>query len=91
LRVAAARSVGDLASSFRGRARLSLLEVFEREQQLILRQRLGATPEAMALQFLDDLWASRSLRICSAISITFSVSGSSGSASRACGIVVTRP
>ena len=40
---------------FRGRARLSLLEVFEREQQLILRQCLGATPEAMALQFLDDL------------------------------------
>ena len=40
---------------FRSRARLSLLEVFEREQQLILRQRLGATAEAMALQFPDDL------------------------------------
>ena len=54
MRLAAARS-GRSCLGFRSRARLSLLEVFEREQQLILRQRLGATHEAMALQFLDDL------------------------------------
>ena len=36
-------------------ARRDLLDVFEPEQHLILGQRLGAAPEAMALQFLDDL------------------------------------
>ena len=38
-----------------GRARLALLDVFERQQQLIFRQALGAAAEAVALQFLDDL------------------------------------
>ena len=36
-------------------ARRDLLDVFEPEQHLIFGQRLGAAPEAMALQFLDDL------------------------------------
>ena len=35
--------------------RLGLFDVFEGEQQLIGRQRLGAATEAMALQVLDDL------------------------------------
>ena len=39
----------------RGRARLALLDVFERQQQLIFRQALGAAAEAVALQLLDDL------------------------------------
>jgi hypothetical protein len=33
----------------------SLLDIFEPEQHLVFGQRLGATPEAMALQFFDDL------------------------------------
>src|SRR3712207_215897 len=32
-----------------------LLDLFEREQQLIFRQGLGPAAEAMTLQFLDDL------------------------------------
>ena len=32
-----------------------MLDVFEPEQHLIFGQRLGAPPEAMALQFFDDL------------------------------------
>ena len=36
-------------------ARRNLLDVFEPEQHLIFGQRLGAAPEAMTLQFLDDL------------------------------------
>ncbi len=36
-------------------ARRDLLDLFEPEQHLILGQRLGAAPEAVALQFLDDL------------------------------------
>ena len=36
-------------------ARRDLLDLFQAEQQLIFRQRLGAPAEAMALQFLDDL------------------------------------
>lgn len=34
---------------------LGLLDLFEREQQLIFRQGLGAATEAVTLQFLDDL------------------------------------
>jgi hypothetical protein len=34
---------------------LALLDLFEREQQLIFGQRLGTASEAMALQLLDDL------------------------------------
>ena len=37
------------------RLRLALLDVFERKQQLIVRQALGAAAEAVALQILDDL------------------------------------
>ena len=37
------------------RLRLALLDVFERQQQLVVRQRLGAAAEAVALQILDDL------------------------------------
>ena len=37
-------------------ARRDLLDLFEPEQQLIFRQRLGAPAEAMTLQFLDDLF-----------------------------------
>ena len=36
-------------------ARYHLLDVFEPEQHLIFRQRLGAAAKAMTLQFLDDL------------------------------------
>ena len=39
----------------RRRAGLGLLGLFEREQQLIFRKRLGSASEAMTLQFLDDL------------------------------------
>ena len=61
------------------RLRLALLDVFECKQQLIVRQALGATAEAVALQILDDL-----NKPFSAISIAFSVSGSSGSVSAVC-------
>ena len=37
------------------RLRFALFDVFEGEQQLIGRQRLGASAEAMALHVLDDL------------------------------------
>jgi hypothetical protein len=37
-------------------ARRHLLDVFEAKQQLILRQRLGPSAEAMPLQLLDDLF-----------------------------------
>ncbi len=37
------------------RLRLALLDVFERKQQLIVRQALGAAAEAVALQILYDL------------------------------------
>ena len=37
-----------------GLSRLALLDVFERQQQLIFRQALGAATKAVALQFLDD-------------------------------------
>ena len=47
------RRIGRFASA--SLARRDLLDVFEPEQHLIFRQRLGATSEAMALQFLDDL------------------------------------
>jgi hypothetical protein len=36
--------------------RCALLDLFEPEQQLILRQRLGPATEAMALQLFDDLF-----------------------------------
>ena len=62
-------------------ARLDLLDLFKAEQQLIFRQRLGPAAEAMALQFLDDPDGSRSFCVRSAISIAFSVPGSSGSES----------
>ena len=35
--------------------RLDLFGLFQAEQELILRQRLGSSAEAVALQFLDDL------------------------------------
>ena len=41
--------------SVRRRVGLGLFDVFEREQQLIFRQALGAPSEAMALELLDDL------------------------------------
>ena len=44
-----------LRLDLRRRLRFALLDVFEGEQQLIGRQRLGAAAEAVALQFLDDL------------------------------------
>ena len=54
-----------LAGSFRARRRrlrfgrlglasLALLDVFERQQQLVFRQTLGAPAKAVALQLLDD-------------------------------------
>jgi hypothetical protein len=36
-------------------ARRYLLDLFQAEQHLIFGQRLGTPPEAMTLQFLDDL------------------------------------
>jgi hypothetical protein len=36
--------------------RRALLDLFEPEQQLILRQRLGPAAEAMTLQLFDDLF-----------------------------------
>ena len=50
-----ARSAGLAASLSASLARRNLLDVFEPEQHLIFGQRLGAPPEAMTLQFLDDL------------------------------------
>ena len=58
-------------------ARRRLLDVFQAEQHLIFRQRLGAAAEAMALQLLDDL-AQPLGAARSASSIAFSVPGSSG-------------
>ena len=60
-------------------ARFDLLDVFEPEQHLIFGQRLGAAAEAMALQFFDDLDEAARCATRSAISIAFSVPGSSGS------------
>ncbi len=62
-------------------ARRNLLDVFKPEQHLIFGQRLGAPPEAMTLQFLDDLEQPFVLRTRSAISIALSVPASSGSES----------
>ena len=39
----------------RGRRRLALLGLLERQQQLVFRQALGAAAEAVTLQVLDDL------------------------------------
>jgi hypothetical protein len=39
----------------RGRLRLALLGILERQQQLVFRQALGAAAEAVTLQVLDDL------------------------------------
>ena len=52
-----ANALGRLGQVFDlgGVARLDLLGLLEAEKQLILRQRLGATAEAMTLQLLDDL------------------------------------
>ena len=40
---------------FRRRASLCLLDLFERKQHLVFRERLGAPPEAVSLHLLDDL------------------------------------
>lgn len=56
-------------------ARRRLLGFFEAEQQLIFRQRLGPSAEAVTLQFLDDLLQARAR---SASSIALTVPGSSG-------------
>ena len=50
-----ARSAGLAAFILGLAARRDLLGLFQAEQQLIFRQRLGAAAEAMALQLLDDL------------------------------------
>ena len=49
------RSAGSAASLCGLAARRGLLDLFQAEQQLIFRQRLGPSAEAMALQLLDDL------------------------------------
>ena len=55
LRAPSARAAGDLDFGLCRRLRVALLDVFEREQQLIVRQALGAAAEAVTLQVLDDL------------------------------------
>ncbi len=74
------RRPASLSASPLGR---DLLDLFQAEQQLIFRQRLGAPAEAMTLQLLDDLARAARSRARSASSIAFSVPGSSGSASAA--------
>lgn len=60
--------------------RLDLFGLFQAEQQLVLRQRLGPAAEAMTLQLVDNL-SRRAARARSASSIALSVPGSSGSLS----------
>ena len=55
LRAPSARGGRRLRFGLGRRLRLALLDVFERQQQLIVRQALGAAAEAVALQVLDDL------------------------------------
>jgi hypothetical protein len=63
-------------------AHLLLLNLLDRLQPPIFRQAIGAAAEAVALQVLDD-WMSRPASRRGAISIAFSVSGSSGMPSAA--------
>ena len=55
LRAPSARARRRLRFGLGGRLRLALLGVLERQQQLVFRQALGATAEAVTLQLLDDL------------------------------------
>jgi len=61
-------------------ARRHLLDI-EAEQHLIFRQRLGPAAKTVPLHFSLMIWRSRSLSHCSASSIAFGVSRSSGNAS----------
>jgi hypothetical protein len=50
-------------------ARKRLLDVLQAEQKLIFRQRLGPAAEAMALQFLDNLFQPLGARVRPAASL----------------------